>query len=223
MISSQQSSESLPKLPEENFKSPGRKVPDSLRKQQTPIKEEDAEHDDHSDNEKVKVEDVIKERKLEESGYSQNYDDDSFVNEDYLKSSGLVVESGLSQKGNENSAKKFNNPGVSPDRNESVKEDEEIPEEEDEYRDDDFEQESQKSGTQTITAGAQLTQSNMQVGGTLSQSGLPPLGGKLGQPKMSADEGIGRGGRGLLPQDFNLNIADSQISIDFDISDSKVL
>lgn len=67
--------------------------------------------------------------------------------------------------------------------------------------------------------------------GTLSQSGLPPLAsGKLNpQAKIAAEEASDYSGvkqavnnrPNRLPTDFNLNIAESQGSIDFDISDSK--
>ena len=67
--------------------------------------------------------------------------------------------------------------------------------------------------------------------GTLSQSGLPPLAsGKFNaQTKIAIEDASDHSGvkqpanarPNRLPTDFNLNIAESQGSLDFDISDSK--
>jgi hypothetical protein len=64
--------------------------------------------------------------------------------------------------------------------------------------------------------------------GTLSQSGLPPLAsGKFNtQTKIVVEDttsdngGVKQSKTNRLPTDFNLNIAESANSIDFDISDS---
>lgn len=99
---------------------------------------------------------------------------------------------------------------------------EDVPVEEEDYNEDEFEQDSQKSNTTK----------NLQ--GTLSQSGLPPLAsGKFNtQAKIVIEDTTSDNGlvkqpplqqarTNRLPTDFNLNIAESANSIDFDISDSK--
>ena len=168
---------------------------------------------------------------MAESIVSQKEED--FYEDDFLKSSGLVVEAKVPPSAEKDSLKKFNSPmsgfKVTPPIME-VKEDpkqsenssileEDVPDEEEDYKDEEFEQDSQKSAT------------NKNFLGTLSQSGLPPLASgkfnsvtKIGNIQGSAvtngDE-TKTAKTNPLPSDFNVNIADSQMSIDFDISESK--
>ena len=104
---------------------------------------------------------------------NQPEDEDSYDN-DFLKSSGFLVSI---DKKKEEDLRKFNSPisGVSSshkttavveqEQKESTESVVEEVAEDEEYKDDDFEQDSQKSGT--------LAKGQLQ--GTLSQSGLPPL------------------------------------------------
>ena len=106
-----------------------------------------------------------------------------------------------------------------------------IEEEDDEdYKyDDDFEEADSALG---VTAGKKQGAGGDPFQGTLSQSGLPPLAsGKFDtQTKIitvveDSTSDNGPGGKpnskpNRLPTDFNLNIAESANSIDFDISDS---
>ncbi len=125
---------------------------------------------------------------------------------------------------NNPSHSKEEGPGLRKETAESIVEEEVPANEEEDYNEDDFEQESQKSGTKNFQ-------------GTLSQSGLPPLAsGKFNtQNKIVVDDTTSDNGikgnpsapplqqsrTNRLPTDFNLNIAESANSIDFDVSDSK--
>eukprot|EP00347_Sterkiella_histriomuscorum_P016804 403351791 len=169
------------------------------------------------------------------SGNTGGYRDESFVDEDALR--GSMVESSLNNKDfmfsqgsnydHNAEAKKFNNPigerASEEDKNSksgSIPDEANIrdnldEEDDDEYKDDDFEQASQASG-------------NVNVQGTLSQSGLPPLrSGKVNKSQTIHSTGHQNEDiqtqipkkMSLLPSDFNL--LESQASIDFDISESK--